>query len=252
MNAPVVEARHLTVELGERPVLHEVDFHVNEGEVVTLLGANGSGKSTLVRAVAGLVPVTSGEITLFGQPQRSFRAWKRIGYVPQRLTATGGVPATVREVVSSGRLAHRRPFLPASRADRDAVEWAIDLVGLSDRINDGIQTLSGGQQQRVLIARAAAGTPDLLVLDEPNAGLDWRSQEAFARSLRTFVASGRTVLVVLHDMGPLAPLVDRGVVLDAGRVTHDGPLPVPAGAAGMPDDHRHTTGEQTGPFGWIS
>lgn len=249
---PVVNVRDLTVRLGEQPVLSGVNLRIDAGEVVTLLGANGSGKSTLVRTLVGLVPAASGEIELFGQPQRSFRDWRRIGYVPQRLTATGGVPATVREVVASGRLARRRPFLPQSRKDRAAVDAAIELVGLADRAGDGIHTLSGGQQQRVLIARAAAGEPDLLVLDEPNAGVDRRSQEAFARSLRTFVATGRTVLLVLHDMGPLAPLVDRGVVLDAGRIAHDGPLPVPTGVAGMPDDHLHTADDETGPFGWTS
>nr|WP_129666349.1 ABC transporter ATP-binding protein [Phytoactinopolyspora endophytica] len=239
----VVDARRVTVKLGEQPVLHGVDFHVNAGEVVTLLGANGSGKSTLVRAVVGLVPVAEGEITLFGRPLAGFRDWRRVGYVPQRTTAAGGVPATVTEIVASGRLARRTPFLPASRTDREAIERAIDLVGLADRANDGIDTLSGGQQQRVLIARAAAGEPDLLVLDEPNAGVDRRSQEAFARSLRTFVASGRTVLLVLHEMGPLAPLVDRGVVLDTGRVVHDGPMPVPAEASA----HPHGTEPHAGP-----
>jgi zinc transport system ATP-binding protein len=172
--------------------------------------------------------------------------------------------------VSSGRLAQRRPFLPASRADRAAVEHAIELVGLTERADDGIHTLSGGQQQRALIARAAAGNPDILVLDEPNAGVDRRSQDAFARSLRTFVASGRTVLLVLHEMGPLAPLVNRGVVLDGGRIVHDGPIPetaavahghagagtqAPTGpvlAAGQPHDHPHGGDEEAGPFGWNS
>ncbi|WP_166354966.1 metal ABC transporter ATP-binding protein [Phytoactinopolyspora limicola] len=265
MGEPVIDVRGLTVELGERPVLHGVDFRVSAGEVVTLLGANGSGKSTLVRAVVGLVPAVAGHIELFGQPLRTFRDWARIGYVPQRTTASGGVPATVREVVSSGRLARRMPFAPARRADREAVDRAIDMVGLADRADDGIHTLSGGQQQRTLIARAAAGEPDVLVLDEPNAGVDQRSQEAFARSLRTFVAAGHTVLLVLHEMGPLAPLVSRGVVLDAGHVVRDGPVqkPVATGptsseaaaattAAGVPNDHPHRSDDETGPFGWTS
>jgi zinc transport system ATP-binding protein len=275
MSELIVDVRGLTVELGERPVLHGIDFQVSRGEVVTLLGANGSGKSTLVRAIVGLVPAVAGDITLFGRPLRSFHDWPRLGYVPQRTTAAGGVPATVREVVSSGRLARRRPFWPSTRDDREAVNRAIDMVGLADRADDGIHTLSGGQQQRALIARAAAGDPDLLVLDEPNAGVDHRSQEAFARSLRTFVASGRTLLLVLHDMGPLEPLVNRGVVLDAGHIQYDGPVPVPAtaghrarpatasahahlpaggigGPGGMPNDHPHSSDEETGPFGWTS
>ena len=249
MTPTVVDVRGVTVALGDRPVLHRVDLHVKPGEVVALLGANGSGKSTLVRAAVGLVPVTSGQVRLFDTPVDSFRDWHRIGYVPQRTTAAGGVPATVREIVASGRLAHRRPFHRSTRADREAVEDAIDLVGLADRADESVAALSGGQQQRVLIARAAAGRPDLLVLDEPNAGVDRVSQEAFARALRTFVASGRTLLLVLHDMGPLAPLVDRCVVLDAGFVTHDGPLPLPSGVAGMPHGHIHAADPGQGMFG---
>ncbi|TDE01324.1 metal ABC transporter ATP-binding protein [Jiangella asiatica] len=250
MRSPVVDVRGLRVELDERPVLRGIDLRVVEGEVVTLLGANGSGKSTLVRAIVGLVKPAAGEVALFGAPLASFRAWRRIGYVPQRATAAAGVPATVREVVAAGRLAHRGLFRPARRADRDAVDHAIELVGLSDHAGHSVATLSGGQQQRVLIARAAAAEPDLLVLDEPNAGVDQRSQEAFARALRTFVASGRTVLLVLHEMGPLAPLVDRGVVLDSGQVVHDGPLPAPAmSLTGPVDHHDHHGDDEAGLFG---
>jgi zinc transport system ATP-binding protein len=249
MTNTVVEVRNAAVELGERRVLHGVDFVVRPGEVVTLLGPNGSGKSTLVRAAVGLLPVQTGSVRLFDQPIERFREWRRVGYVPQRTTASGGVPATVREVVDAGRLAHQRPFRRATRQDREAVDRALDLVGLTERSADSVAELSGGQQQRVLIARAAAGDPDLLVLDEPNAGIDQRSQEAFAHALRLFVASGRSVLLVLHELGPLGSLVDRAVVLDAGQVVYDGPLPVPSTVAGMPQEHAHTGEPGTGWFG---
>jgi zinc transport system ATP-binding protein len=236
----VVDVDDVTVTLGERPVLHGVDLLVRAGEVVTLLGPNGSGKSTLVRAAIGLVPVQAGTVRLFDTPVDGFRDWHRVGYVPQRTTASSGVPATVREVVAAGRLAQRRPFRPASADDRAAVDRALNLVGLTDRSDDSVVELSGGQQQRVLIARAAAADPDLLVLDEPNAGIDRRSQEAFAHALRLFV---------LHELGPLASLVDRGVVLDAGRIVQDGPLPVPSTIAGMPHEHAHDTEPNSRWFG---
>lgn len=245
----VIEVRGLQVSRGDRPVLHGVDLTVRQGEVVTLLGANGSGKSTLVGAIVGLLPTDAGTIEVFGRPQATFRDRWRLGYVPQRTSAASGVPATVTEVVASGRLARRRPFTFASRADRAAVAQAIELVGLTEHAEASIAELSGGQQQRVLIARAAAGEPDLLVLDEPNAGVDHSSQEAFARALRTFVASGRTVLLVLHELGPLATLIDRGVVLDDGRVRYDGPLPMPNGYADFQHDHAHGVDEATGLFG---
>jgi zinc transport system ATP-binding protein len=233
----VVGVRGAVAVLGERPVLHRVDLHVGAGQAVALLGPNGSGKSTLVRTAIGLLPLAAGEVRLFGTPLAQFRDWGRVGYVPQRTTAAAGVPATVREVVASGRLARRRPFWPATARDREAVDRAIELVGLADRADESVATLSGGQQQRVLIARAAATDPDLLVLDEPNAGVDLASQEAFARALRTFVASGRSVLVVLHEMGPLEQLIDRAVVLRDGHVVHDGPLPVPTEVGGDGQHH---------------
>jgi zinc transport system ATP-binding protein len=249
MTDAVVDVRGASAALGERRVLHGVDLLVRAGEVVTLLGPNGSGKSTLVRAAVGLVPVQAGAVRLFDLPIDRFRDWRRVGYVPQRTTASSGVPATVREVVAAGRLAQQRPFRRSSTRDREAVDRALDLVGLTERSADSVAELSGGQQQRVLIARAAAADPDLLVLDEPNAGIDHRSQQAFAHALRLFVASGRSVLLVLHELGPLASLVDRAVVLDAGRVVYDGPLPVPSTVAGMPHEHAHS-GEPDG-AGWF-
>ena len=100
--------RAATATLGARPVLRGIDLTVRRGEVVALLGANGSGKSTAVRSVIGQVPLTGGDISLFGTPLKRFRQWARIGYVPQRTTAASGVPATIREVVSSGRLSRTR------------------------------------------------------------------------------------------------------------------------------------------------
>lgn len=238
VNQEVISVTHGAVGYGDRAVLRDVSMTVTAGEVVAVLGANGSGKSTLVRAVLGLVPLLSGDVRLFGVPQRSFRRWARIGYVPQRLGAGSGVPATVAEVVAAGRLARRGILRPSGPADRAAVAEALRAVGLADRAGDPVSTLSGGQQQRTLIARALAGRPDLLVLDEPTAGVDASSQEAFAEALRGFVGGGGTVLLVAHELGPLRPLVGRAVVVHDGRIAHDGPVPEPAGHHAE-DDHDH-------------
>ena len=221
--SPVVEARAVTVAIAGRPVLRSNDLTVHEGEFVALMGANGSGKSTLVRALTGLRPLTSGSVRLFGTPLADFDARHRIGYVPQRATAAGGVPASVREVVASGRLTRRKVLRPMGRADRRAIADALDVVGLADRAGDGISTLSGGQQQRVLIARALAGEPELFFLDEPTAGVDLPNQQALADALGTLSRRGATIVLVAHELGPLAPLVDRAVVLRDGRVAYDGP-----------------------------
>jgi zinc transport system ATP-binding protein len=236
----VVSVQHAKVAFDGRRVLDDVSMTVAMGEVVAILGANGSGKSTLVRAVLRLVPLAAGTAELFGTPQHRFRQWQRIGYVPQRIGAASGVPATVREVVAAGRLARRGILRPPGAADRAAVTAALQAVGLAERASDPVATLSGGQQQRALIARALAGRPELLILDEPTAGVDAASQEAFAEALRSFVAGGGSALLVAHELGPLHPLIDRAVVVHHGRIAHDGAVPEPAGHHADPGhDHVH-------------
>lgn len=233
---PVIELTDGAVAIGGRPIIRSVDLTVRSGEFVTLLGANGSGKSTLVRALTGLRPLARGSLSLFGTPAASFRSWHRIGFVPQRATAASGVPASVREVVASGRLTRRKLLRPPTRADRLAIADALDVVGLSDVAQDSVATLSGGQQQRVLIARALAGEPELFFLDEPTAGVDLPNQHALADALAVLSGRGSTIVLVTHELGPLAPMVDRTVVMRDGRVTYDG---APLALGDALDDHHH-------------
>ncbi len=251
VSTPVIELEHGVVGYDDRPVLHDVSLTVPAGQVVAILGANGSGKSTLVRAALGMLPLASGTVRLFGTPLARFRQRWRIGYVPQRVGAASGVPATVTEVVAAGRLARRGFLRPPRPTDREAVERAIATVGLTERRHLPVATLSGGQQQRVLIARALATEPELLVLDEPTAGIDAASQVAFAAAIRHFVASGGTALLVAHELGPLRELVNRAVVLHHGRVVHDGPVPEPLGHHAAPDhDHVHPHAPDEPPGIW--
>ncbi|WP_425561113.1 metal ABC transporter ATP-binding protein [Myceligenerans crystallogenes] len=238
---PVIDVGRLHVHAGASHILRGIDLTIRAGETVALLGANGSGKSTLVKALVGTVTPSQGTVGLLGARLGTDRVpWERVGYVPQRVGAGGGVPSTAAEVVASGLLNGRRWWLP--RGWRGRVRDALGEVGLADRADSAMQVLSGGQQQRVLIARALVRDPDVLVLDEPVAGVDRPSQEAFAATVRRLGERGVTVLVVLHELGELAGLVTRAVVLRHGVVVHDGEPPRPRtehGAATHHHQHPH-------------
>lgn len=232
----VLRVRGLAVDLGGARILHDLDLGVRSGEVVAVLGANGSGKSTLVRALVRAVPVAAGRVEILGAPLGPRVPWGSIGYVPQRVSLAGGVPSTAREIVASGLLGPRQVRPP--RDWRARVDQALADVGLPGVGDHAVTELSGGQQQRVLIARALVRRPRLVLLDEPLAGVDLPSQEAFAQTLRTLVSSGVTLVVVLHELGPLADLITRTVVLRHGRIVHDGPPLAPARGHDEPD-HEH-------------
>ena len=226
MTSPVPAVRLAGASIGydDVPVVTAVDLVVQPGEAVAVLGSNGSGKTTLARGILGLATVLDGEVDVLGAPVGRLRERGRVGYVPQRHTVSGAVPATVREVVGVGRLARLGLFRRLGPADRAAVADAVAAVGLSDRMEDPVASLSGGQQRRVLVARALAAEPELLLMDEPTAGVDAASQEALAAVLAVVSAAGTTLLVVTHETGPLARVLRRAVVVDHGRIRYDGPL----------------------------
>lgn len=228
-------------------VIDDVTLQLGEGEFLALLGSNGSGKSSLTRAAMGLVPLASGEVRLFGLPRAQFGEWERIGYVPQRTTAVSGVPATVGEIVMSGRLARRRLFGLWNRGDKAATREAVELVDLADRFDDPVAELSGGQQQRVLIARALATRPELLVMDEPTAGVDHEHQIRLAAIFGGLADQGCSIILVTHDIGPFAEHIHRTVVLHEGRIVRDraGALPHGSEDDGLAHEHPHSSSPET-------
>jgi len=212
----------VTFAYGREPVLTDVSFSVRRGEFAALVGPNGSGKSTLLRVLVGLLRPQQGEARIFGVEPRALRDRWRIGYVPQRPALTGDLPATVEEVVQAGRLAHRGWWRRPKPLDSEAVEHALVAVALADLRRRPTAELSGGQQQRVMIAKALAGEPDLLVLDEPIAGVDREAQQQFRDSVVHLVEHhGATVLLVSHELGAVADDLDRVIVLKR-RVLFDG------------------------------
>jgi ABC-type Mn2+/Zn2+ transport system ATPase subunit len=229
--APLVEAEHVSFAYGGTPVIEDVSLAVHAGEFVALVGPNGSGKSTLLRVLLGLLSPSSGRVRLFGgPPDRVDRA--RIGYVPQRPSLDPEVPATVEEIVLSGRLPRAGWWRRPRREDLAHVRHALESVGLAELARTPLAELSGGQQQRAFIARAFASEPDLLLLDEPIAGVDAESQRRFRDSLAHLIEEhGAGVLLVSHELSAVAQDLDRVVVLKR-RVLFDGP-PGELAAAGV-------------------
>ena len=204
------------------PVIEDVSFRVSAGEFVALVGPNGSGKSTLLRILLGILHPERGRVRIFGTDPATFEQRWRVGYVPQRPTLASEVPATVEEIVTSGRLTRRGWWRPLTSTDRAAVSHAIDSVGLGQMASYPVTTLSGGQQQRAFIARAFASEPELLVLDEPVAGVDAESQRRFSDSLTHLIREHHAaVLLVSHELSAVAGIVDRVIVLKR-RVQFDG------------------------------
>lgn len=239
--SPALEMERVSVSLGHQEVLWEVDFSLHRGEFVVLLGANASGKTTLVKTLLSLIQPTDGYVRVFGEPADAFKQWERIGYVPQRVTAASGVPATVEEVVMSGRAARVGLFGRYGAGDRAAVAKTLELVDLAAVKSSPVSRLSGGQQQRVLIARALAAEPEVLVLDEPVASVDLAHQESFATTIEVLLNEGTTILMVAHSLGAVERLVRRAVVLERGRVIHDGaPVDLKLDHAHHPETRRRS------------
>jgi zinc transport system ATP-binding protein len=232
-----LEFAHVDFAYGPGPrVLADVDLSVEEGEFVAIAGPNGGGKTTLLRLALGLERPTRGDVLLFGQPARTFGARTKIGYLAQRTKIGVHAPATVREVVEAGRAA-LRPIGRLRRGDHEAVDEALDRVGLRDLAGRRLSKLSGGQQQRAFIAKALAAHPTLLVLDEPTTGVDVEAQDALGALLhRLHEELGVTILYVSHEFGAVEQFVQR-LVLVRERIVFDGP---PSQLPGVWHDPSHT------------
>ena len=229
----VLEADGVGFAYGPDAVIDHVSLSVASSEFVALVGPNGSGKSTLLRILLGLVQSQRGTVRLLGQPPDRLRERWRIGYVPQRPALAHHLPASVEEIVEAGRLARSGWRRRLSSTDRDEITHALESVALLDVRRRRVRELSGGQQQRAFIAKALVAQPDLLVLDEPVAGVDAESQRRFRDSLVHLVTDhGTAVLLVSHELGAVADDLDRVIVLRQGRVSFDG-TPAALAATGV-------------------
>jgi len=218
---------------GERiPTLHDITFTVEEGELVAIVGPNGVGKTTLLEVVNGLLPITTGEVTVLGELvcPSSHRLRQEIAYLPQDLFFGPSTPFLAKDVVLMSRFAKVGPFRFPSKMDRALVAEAMSSVGILDLVGRPIGRLSGGQQRKVLLARVLAKRPRVFLLDEPTTNLDPESKEEISRLvLQIQHELSLTTLVVSHESGPLLEEADRVLNLARGRLISESPLrgPIP-------------------------
>jgi len=211
-----LEVDHLTVSYRDRPVLWDVDAHFPAGALSAIVGPNGSGKSTLIKAALGLVPSDAGRVAIFGES--SARSRSKVAYVPQRDAVDWDFPVTVREVVEMGRYRDVGWFRRIGRGERAAVDECLERVGMTPYSGRQIGQLSGGQRQRVFIARALAQKARLMVLDEPFAGVDARTEHAILGLLGELRDQGSSIIVVHHDLATVRSTFDWALVMNVRTV----------------------------------
>lgn len=208
---PAIEVRNLTVSYGPVPALLDVSVTVPAGRLVGVIGPNGSGKSTLIKAMLGFVRPVFGDVRIFGQPAE--KAKGRVAYVPQRGSVDWDFPVTVRDVALMGRYGRVRWWSEPSAEDYRAADEALEMVRMTPYKDRQIGQLSGGQQQRVFMARAMAQGADILLLDEPFAGVDAATERAILDVLERTKASGRTLIVVHHDLATAGEYFDSLILI---------------------------------------
>jgi len=213
----VVELEGVSFSYNGRPALEDVTLRVAEREFVSVVGPNGGGKTTLLKVILGLLRPQRGTVRVFGGPPEKARP--RIGYVPQFADCDRQFPVRVIEVVLMGRLGRARWWGPHRKADEEAAHRALEEVGLVEMARRPFGELSGGQQQRVLVARALAGDPDLLLLDEPTANVDITAEEELYDLLRA-LNRRLTIILATHDIGLVSSYVESVVCVKRRVVVH--------------------------------
>lgn len=213
---PALEIHDLTVAFDRKPVLWNIDLKIPQGKLVGIIGPNGAGKSTLIKAVMGILPLSSGYTKLFNQEIEDVR--HKISYVPQRESVDWDFPASVLDVVLMGRYAKLGLFKRPRRADRDVAMDCLKKVGMEAYAGRQISQLSGGQQQRTFLARALAQQADIYFMDEPFSGVDAATEKTIIDLLRTMTQTQRTVIVVHHDLQSVPQYFDWVILLNTRLV----------------------------------
>jgi manganese/zinc/iron transport system ATP- binding protein len=234
--------RGMTVTYGGKPVVYDVNFAAPAGHMIAIVGPNGAGKSTLLKAALGIVPRVSGQVTVFGKSVSEAR--QRLAYVPQRAGVDWDFPATVLDVVVMGLYRQIGLLRFAGRRDRAQALACLEQVGMGPFAHRQIGQLSGGQQQRVFLARALAQQADLLILDEPFAGVDAATERAIVEVLRNLNCVGKTIVCVHHDLATVSDYFDHVLLMNVRKVV-DGPVSEAFTAMNLQDTYggRLSTGQ---------
>lgn len=207
-----LEVHDLTLAYQKKPVLWGIDLEVPAGKLVGVVGPNGAGKSTLIKAVMGLLPLSSGWVKVFGKPAK--QNLRRVGYVPQKESVDWDFPVSVMDVVLMGRYGHLGLLKRLRSEDYDIARDCLEKVKMLPYANRQIANLSGGQQQRVFLARALAQQSDLYLMDEPFAGVDAATEAAIITLLHELRSAGKTLLVVHHDLPTARNYFDMLILLN--------------------------------------
>ena len=221
----IFDVKNLNFNVRDQKILSNISFEIFSSEYIAIIGPNGGGKTTLIRMLLGLEKPTSGEIRLFGKKLNSFKEWHRIGYVPQRASLIDeNFPATVLDIVKMGRTSQRKLFARETQEDRDMVNDSMFKMNVLDLKDKLVGTLSGGQRQRVMIARALASSPEILILDEPNTGVDMKSQKNFYALLSKLNRDEKiTILFITHDVGVIADNIGRLFTINQNAIICNNP-----------------------------
>jgi len=221
MSTTAFEIHDMTVAYQRKPVLWDIDLTIPSGKLVGIVGPNGAGKTTLIKAALGLVSLASGKVEIHGKSYSEQR--HLIGYVPQRESVDWDFPVTVRDVVLMGTYGRLGWFRRPGKAERQIADACLQQVGMASFANRQIRQLSGGQQQRVFLARALAQDASIYFLDEPFSGVDAATESAILELLHSLRSSGKTVLVVHHDLQTVSDYFDYVILLNM-RLIACGPV----------------------------
>jgi manganese/zinc/iron transport system ATP- binding protein len=214
----IITVRNLTISYHKKPAIKGINLNIDEGTIIGIIGPNGAGKSTLLKGILGLLPIDTGEVKVYGKPIKE--SLKKIAYIPQREQFDWDFPITVYDVVMMGRYPHLSLFGTPGENDKKIVTESLEKVEMQSYRNTQIRNLSGGQQQRIFLARALAQQSGIYFMDEPFVGVDAKTEKAIFNLIKELKESGKTILIVHHDLGKVTDYFDRLIMINQTLIAY--------------------------------